>query len=84
VPEAKCNPCVVCGKEAYPPAEYFEGGYSVICYRDAGDHSLMIHGRTAEEAVERWNRLNPLPGEQVLTVKLTFPAIIRALLGIRR
>lgn len=62
MPEITPNPCIVCGKEVYPPAEYFKGGYTCICYRDASDHATMVSGRTREECVERWNRLNPVGG----------------------
>lgn len=59
----ECNPCVVCGKQQSPPVQM--GGahpWQCFCYENPSDHSTMVSGRTHEEAVDRWNRLNPLPG----------------------
>jgi hypothetical protein len=53
------NPCIVCGNRPFTPGEYCDGGYVLSCYRDAGNHSLMITGATPEATVERWNHLNP-------------------------
>jgi len=49
--------CAVCGGE--PSHPYNHGRrWDIFCYANPDDHSVMVTGRTRDEAVQRWNTLN--------------------------
>lgn len=77
----ECNPCVVCGKKpgiVLGPDANPKARWQQFCYENPYDHSTMVTGRTREECVELWNRLNPLPF-QTVDIKVKFPALLRML-----
>jgi len=51
--------CAVCGR---PPSDPYKSGalngWSMFCYADADDHSIMVTGHTREICIDRWNALN--------------------------
>ena len=81
MPESKPNPCVLCGKQPYGPDSWAgKRRRAVYCYNDLDTHTTETEGRTDAEAVERWNRLNPLPGHAIRAFSTRLSARIRFLL----
>jgi len=72
------NPCIVCGRHQSPPIQMGTGNadYQCFCYADPTNHSIMVSGRTAAEAVQRWNRLNARA-----QAPLTLGAFLRRIMG---
>ncbi len=54
------NPCVLCGRRPVVTPWAPVKGFAAYCFQDLRTHSLQCHGATIEDAIRRWNRLNPV------------------------
>ena len=53
------NPCALCGRRPTVTPWAPTRGFAAHCHQDLRTHAIECYGATIDEAVRRWNRLNP-------------------------